>query len=666
MSAILSAILSDSPRVLHRLGDSSGSTTAQDSSGNNNAGTYVTPGLTWGQTGAYVNDPVTAVLFSGNSGAGVHMSPSLNGSLTGLSAFTVECRFKPTSFSTNPFVVANAASSMLGGFALQVLAAGGVVFQIGNGSTKVSASNLTAGAWTVGQWYYLCATWDGTKARVYVNGTLDSTHTANLSGTLGSTPNAMYIGLHTTNISDYGTYTVQDVALYPIALSQTRITAHYTADTATPPPPVTHSYTYDDLSLYKKQIVKAYQNDGVTYLGVIADAPQLEGFTEAVNAATSSITVPLPRKIDAYDGTNQPGSHNTVVLGNVWKWYLYGPGLPVTGLLRYQGIVDAITPSIDGNGKEVVEVTITPYSTILGDHGIIGPITFGTANTTSSYVDTMAIFKAWFTTQTDPNTGQVYGAPFTLDSTNPATTGNTTFFSFQNQTLLAALTNVLLLSPANWFFRFNMDKTVTFNQFPLSTPTYVLQIGQHFTSFQYSLDNTPRKNLIVLAGAGTVKATAAGASISTIGERVYMKQDSRITDQNTAQLLANGILAFYDRPQIRAKMTIPDYRGDVQFGIGYDIEQFRVGQSVVILAGSAPAASVTIPPSRWGSMVWGRDKWGDSSIQNASTIFGTVVPIVALTYGFQSVTLEIGFRQPSILRSLAFLEAQFNDTTLIS
>lgn len=442
------------------------------------------------------------------------------------------------------------------------------------------------------------------------------------------------------------------------------------------------SNTSRDLTVFKTQQVKAYSSSGA-YLGVIADAPYLSGVTSALNAADTALTVKLPRPVDAYDGANQPGSAGTVVLGNIWQWYVYGPGLPAGGKLRYQGIVDAIAPSIDANGGESVEVTVTPFSSVLGDHGILGPLAYGTSGNPATYVDTMSIFSSWFTTQVDSNTGLPYGSPFTLDPANPATTGNKTFFSFQNQTLLMALTNVLLLSPANWYFRFNVDKTVSFNQYNLSAPTYILKIGQHFNAIQYAIDNTPRKNLIIVAGAGSIIAKAAGSSIATIGERVYMKQDSRITDQNTANLLAAGLLAFYDRPQIRAKVVIPDYRGDLLPGLGYDIEQFRPGQTVTILDNRAPAVASMGSPSLWGQMVWGRDKWAGSPSSNLAiwgqfkwggaawgesvgSIFNTVTPIVACTYNFHSIELELGFRQPSMLRALYALEAQLNDTTMIS
>jgi hypothetical protein len=440
------------------------------------------------------------------------------------------------------------------------------------------------------------------------------------------------------------------------------------------------SATSRDNSLYKSQLVKCYSPSG-TFIDVVRDAPFLSGFTEAVNAATSSITVTLPRRIDAYDGANMPSSRGTVALGNIWKWYLFGPGLPATGLLRYQGIVDTIRPHVDDDGGEALDVTITPYSSILGDHAIVGPITYGTAGSPGTYVDSGTMLSSLWTT-TDPITSKAYGIPFALDPTNPATTGISVASIFQNQSLLSALTTILLLSPTNYFFRMNDPLlTLGFNQYP-TTANYTLVLGQHISSMEYSLDNVPRKNMIFVQGNGTVSAKAVGTSVATIGERTYFKSDGRITDVNTAQQLANGLLSFYDRTQVRTKVRIPDYRGDAQPGIGFDIEQFRVGQTVQIIDQKAPAAATSAMSPPWGSFVWGHDVWGSQPNDIAvwgqfhwgqtawgfsvGSVFNSPVPIVAIHYDFFGVELELGFRQPSMLRALYDLESRFNDTTLVS
>lgn len=451
------------------------------------------------------------------------------------------------------------------------------------------------------------------------------------------------------------------------------------------------SYTNQDASYQKFQVVKVYGSSG-NFIDVLRDAPPLQGYKENINAAADAVRFTLPRRIDQYDGQYQPGSMNTLVEGNTVQFWLYGAGLPASGFLRYQGVIDTITPKVDESGGESVEVLLTPFSQVLGDHAITGTVGFGTAGTSSTYIDTGQIFQSFFTgsykdstgtTQStiDSITSQPYLYPYTLDPMSIAYTGQKVQFAFQNQSMFSASSNVLLLSPANYFVRMNQNKTAYFGQYSTS-PTYTLLLGQHITSLQYSVDNVPRKNVIVIQGKGAVKATATGSSVSSIGERVYFKSDNRITDTSTAQTLANGILALYDQPQIRATVKIPDYRGDMQPGLGYDIEKFKVGETVKIVDVKAPSTSVLGVGSTWGSFVWGSGKWGPPSNTSAiwgafnwgsalwgasvGAVFNQIVPIMAIQYDYFSVTLQLGWRQPTLNRKLYLLESAFNDATLVS
>jgi hypothetical protein len=449
------------------------------------------------------------------------------------------------------------------------------------------------------------------------------------------------------------------------------------------------TYTNQDLSYNKHQTVKVYDPNG-NFIDVIRDAPYLSGYKENINAAADTVRFTLPRPIDAYDGQYQPGSKDTIVLGNNVQWWLYGAGLPASGLLRYSGKIDTVTPKLDEQGGEVVEVVVTPYSQVLGDHAITSTVTFGTAGSSSTYIDTGQIFTAFFSgsyvdasgtrqTLADSITGQPYGYPYTLDPMSAAFTGNKVQFAFQNQNLLSVISNVLLLSPANYYVVMNQNQTVYLGQL-LFTPQYTLRLGQHISTIEFPQDNVPRKNVAVLQGKG-VQGKYTGSSVATLGQRVYFKSDNRIVDATTAQDLANGLGAVYDQTVIRAKIKIPDYRGDQQPGLGFDIEQFKVGQTLKVVDGRATPNSITGGGSLWGSMIWGRDKWGTNSPApavwgnfnwgatvwgaNVGAIFNQVVSIQTIEYNYFSATLEVGFRSPTLNRKLYDLESRLNDATLV-
>lgn len=668
MSNYLTTILSKHPSSYYRLGEASG-TSANDSSGNGFTGT-LNGGITLTVPGAIKRDPDTAMLFDGSSGY-IILPTTLNGN--GWTSVTIEGWFNLSKISlgsfTQLFQSDNTGSNK--GFQLYWNGTSSLNWNVGNGITNALATyTITPIAAT---WWHIVGSYDGTTIRLYVNSVLQAS--ASLTGAILATATPV-LGANTGHSSNFPGF-IDEFAIYKnIALSASQINDNYTAGTSG----IT-IYSIQDATLYKSQVVKAYDTSG-NFIDTVKDAPYLSGFTESMNGATSALKVSLPRVIDAYDGTNMPGSKQTIVQGNILKWYLYGPGLPASGLLRYQGTIDTIRPHLDTSGGEATELTITPYSQVFGDHGIIGPITYGTAGSPGTYVDTGTMFSSLFTTQVDSITGHPYGYPLTLDGTNPATTGNTAAALLQNQTLVSALSTILLLSPANYFFRANMaDNTVTFNQYSTTTADHTLKIGQHIASMEYALDNIPRKNVIVVQGKG-VQATAIGSSVAQIGQRVLLRSDNRITDTNTAQLLANGLLAFYDRPQIRTKITIPDYRGDALFGLGYDIEKFKVGQTIKMLDTKAPHEAVSNPPSTWGGFTWGSGYWGSTPASlavwglfrwgqttwgyNVGGIFNVPVPIVALTYDFFSVSLELGWRQPNLLRNLYNLESRFLDASMVS
>ncbi len=439
-------------------------------------------------------------------------------------------------------------------------------------------------------------------------------------------------------------------------------------------------------ALVKFQVVKVYGPNGV-FIDVIRDAPLLT-FQSNINAADSSVTMTLPRPIDAYDGLYQPGSKNTIAKDNIVQYWLYGAGISSSGLLKYAGIIDEITPNLD-NGGESVDVLVTPWSQIaLGDHGVSDAVTFGTSGSSSTYIDTGVIFKSFFTgsyinsagatiSTIDATTSKPYMDPYTLDPTSTALTGNKTQLKCENQTNISALTNVVNLSPTNYYFRAQADKVAYFGPIETSA-THTLLLGKNITSIKYSDSNVPRKNLIVVKGSG-VTGKYVGSS-STVRQRFYGKSDDRITDANTAQALADGLGALLDREQVRAEVKVPDYRGDMLPGLGYDIELFKVGQTLKIIDARPPRSSLEGASVVWDSAIWDVDKWAstaapavwdsavwDTDVWDATigSIFNSVVTIVSIRYDYFSVTLELGFRAPTLNRKIYEIQTTLQEATLV-
>lgn len=251
-----------------------------------------------------------------------------------------------------------------------------------------------------------------------------------------------------------------------------------------------------DLHIYKWQTVQVFDPSG-NYLGSWPDAPLLSGFKEAVNSAPQPIRLKLPRSFDDFDISGaQASPYGTVGLGNVVKFYLLGPGISGSGLLRYQGVIDRYEPTIAENGEESVTITITPLGAAIGDVSITDTVVFGVVGTT--YVDPITMFTYWFTNN-NPLTSAPYANPLTQDPSNPASTGVTKQYTFTNQSLGSIWQTAAQLAGTNWFFRINPDATVTFNQPPV-TAQHQFVIGQHCTIPSYSKDTTGLKNVIHVIG----------------------------------------------------------------------------------------------------------------------------------------------------------------------
>lgn len=655
------AVLADAPLAYYRLDEQYG-TEAFDATGNGYNGTII-GNIAYDAVGALVGDSDPAMGFDGASGS-IACPSAL--SLNGLTAFSIEFLIWPnTTFAQFGRVV---ASDNVGtnkkGFQVGVQPnAAGLFFAIGNGTTTFEVDYNTA--LPTNRYTHVVAVWNGSTLFLYVNGTLAASIAA--ATTLANATFALNIG-RSPDVSNYYPGLADEVSIYNFALSGTRITAHYNA--ATTFVALASPVSQEDMSVYKAQQVLVFAPNGTTFLGVWPDAPLLAGFKEAINAATTALQVELPRAFDNFDLVNSIGSGGTVGQGNIVQYWLYGPGLPREGLLRFQGRIDGYAPQIKDTGEETVTVTLTPMSAVIGDSAFAGTLFYGTPNIPSSYSDPVSMFGYWFQT-TDLNTGHFYAYPLTLASGNPGSSGRSTQYTFQNQNLLSIMQTILLMLPPNWFFRPNPDNTVVLNASP-TTAQHTLDIAQHLVNPQYAIDWTQLKNIVYFTGKSqaspanpsvqvpVVSMTVAGSDTASFGGRYQFANDSRVTDANTAYVLAIGLLDALDKFTLRTKIRVPDYRGDIAQNIGYDIESFRVGDTLQ-LVDTAGAPSSSSFQSLWDQAQWDVQSW-DSAL---SAVISPVVQIVSIDYQWYYVDLELSALQPNQDFQLFQIRQRFQDFTMV-
>ena len=218
-----SSVLADSPLAYWRLGESSGSTAA-DASGNGRTGSFLnTPTL--GAGGALTSDSNTAVGFNGTDEyVTVPYAAALNPAQV-----TVEAWAYPTGgqgtfrsvVTSRDYAPGNAR-----GYILYASSANTWQFWLGNGDWAV----VFGPPIVLNQWTHLIGTYDGTTARLYVNGALAAS--AGASGFLQNTVRPLRIASGATDKTAPQYYLpgrVDEVAVYGSALSATRVQAHFAA-----------------------------------------------------------------------------------------------------------------------------------------------------------------------------------------------------------------------------------------------------------------------------------------------------------------------------------------------------------------------------------------------------------------------------------------------------
>jgi hypothetical protein len=188
-----------------------------DSSGNNRHGFYYK--VTMGAAGGLTGDTDTAATFNG-ADAFAHVVPYA--AWMDPANFTLEARLKTTQSGIRSIWDRDEQSlrswqfRMNGGALEFIKIAGGIV-------TITHPSTLANGAW-----HHVAATYDGTNLKFYIDGTLVKT-TAMTSPAGQAT--AIRIGANWSggNASALWTDQLDEMAYYPTALSQARITAHVAA-----------------------------------------------------------------------------------------------------------------------------------------------------------------------------------------------------------------------------------------------------------------------------------------------------------------------------------------------------------------------------------------------------------------------------------------------------
>ncbi len=237
VDAYASGVLRDGATAYYRLGDAAGATTLADLAGSDTM--VPNAGVTLGSPGAFAASSNTAASFSGTTTGTAAGRVSQYGPNT----FSVEAWFQTTSTTGGKIVGYSGWPVGVSGSAgndrhLYMDNAGRVLFGVYQDTNRVLAS---AAGLNDGAWHHVVGTLAPSGMRLYVDGRRVGSRTDTTAGryytgvwkiggdTLTGWPNQP--------TSRYFKGAIDDVAVYPTALTPTQITTHYTTSGRTPAEP---------------------------------------------------------------------------------------------------------------------------------------------------------------------------------------------------------------------------------------------------------------------------------------------------------------------------------------------------------------------------------------------------------------------------------------------
>lgn len=347
-------------------------------------------------------------------------------------------------------------------------------------------------------------------------------------------------------------------------------------------------------------------------------------FKVNINNGPGELLVQLGRKFDDFGENVDVGLNNRVELWVVDKE-------ATNGTLLYVGYISGYRPIIHDT-QEYVEVTLLSYASefqrmILRD---------GSGNTTLTYTsqDPAVIFKD-IIDKYRAQGGSLKYSPTSIQLTQTVMT-----YTFNTQTIKQALDLIISVCPAGWFYRVDPDGVVYLQpKNILADNTFTLGLNVE------NLDTFRRVesvvNQVLFVGAGTpalFKKYSNSGSQATYGLYEQVQVDQRISDANTAALLANNILNNLNNPEIRSVFDIPDSNGPTSRG--YDIESIKVGQTLKI----SNLKVGTKTSTAWDVGQWDVDVWDQTIASTAADI----IQILSISYTPDSIQVEASSRLPQL------------------
>lgn len=517
-------VLADNPVGYWQLDELSG-TTASDSSGNGRDGTYQGT-YTLGQDG--VTPGGYGVQFNGGS-VQINDDDVWSASTTG--ELTVEGWIR--SSDTNGSLVSKGAGS---NYEWDIhRGSGGVgTFKVGNLTTDTGLGSFSFGALSSTTASHLVATIDGTSVVVYKNGVQTD------SGTLSGSPSNGTAKVVIADRGDSGEPLVgfvDEVAVYPTALSAAQVAAHYGAASAIPTVPdltVEISFTGSDTSPAWVDITD-YVRSGDTNIGRSREVDQFNAGTGQVLLDNRDRRFDPEYEAGPYFGNLLPMRPMRVRASWLGTVYPLFRGYVDAWPQEYQQSKDATVPLSATDGFKVLQRSDlgTPYVTqVFADSSPTHWWTFGDPEGSGSFADNVLSNQMpagpalRVTLGTDGIVAGDIGTALTIPIGDPSSGS------------LGSGGDCVTPTSVNWSFEFWFQTTAASTEFfefgtgiTISTAFAYLNNGQGAGVFDANIGNGSVTGTAALNDGSPhhVVMTATGSSVSLYVDGVLNDTGSRAT-----------------------------------------------------------------------------------------------------------------------------------------
>ena len=267
-----------------------------------------TAGVVLNQPGAVAAFWDYASGYSANNRTTVPFLSQLNPPAS--SSFTIEFWARPTGSDNDDACISNryapSGADRSGWVFFQRAAATGWTFRMYNGVGSGVGWEVEGGTATLDAWSHVVAVWNGTSAKLYVNGALvDESNLPSASGSynpnISSNSVIFSVGALFDGLSPYNGL-VDEVAFYPTALAAPQVLNHFNAASSATAGAYSALVLADGAIEYLQQnppvarIAMIGQAPRVTFTGILAQSTDLVGWTDLNVTSPYTPPSPLPKQ----------------------------------------------------------------------------------------------------------------------------------------------------------------------------------------------------------------------------------------------------------------------------------------------------------------------------------------------------------------------------------